>query len=144
MTYSNSALSTLSAEYYCPSDQGPYYSDELIGAFTDDSGSIVGTPLAIPCQFSNDSFIIPEGATQFELGTADGYALDNSGTLQIDVEESTSTPPPTFPSVDSLPEAPGSTEGTQLAVPEPSTWAMVLAGAGTLIVIRSRFKPHEL
>ena len=77
--------------YYIPSSEWTLYNESLLGTFADASGAIVGTPHAVYCQFSDVSFTIPAGATQFLLGSSDGYSLDNAGSLTIRVTE---TPEP--------------------------------------------------
>jgi hypothetical protein len=76
---------------------------ELIGTFADSAGHIVGNPFAI----GNGplGFVAPDGATALLLGINDDTYSDNSGQLVVSV---------TSPSIG--------------AVPEPSTWAMMILG----------------
>lgn len=56
---------------------------QLLGAFADNSGQIVGTPLAI----GNGpiTFAVPSGASRLQLGVADNAFGDNSGSWSINV-----------------------------------------------------------
>ena len=99
-----------SPEFYVSPSQGQLYPDELVGVFADASGAIVGTPLAIPCQFADVSFVIPPGASQFQLGTSDVNNLDNSGSLVLRVTE----------------------------VPEPSSLLALSLGGSVLLLHRRR------
>ena len=72
---------------YIPVSSGILYSESLVGTFADSSGTIVGTPGVIPCQYDSVSLINPSGATQFQMGMSDGWNLDNSGSLAIKVTE---------------------------------------------------------
>jgi PEP-CTERM motif len=86
-----------------PTNSGPpIYLMALIGAFTDSSGVVIGTPFAT----GDGPFMIsvPGGATELSLGVNDDIFSDNSGSLQINVA------------------------GISSGVPEPSTWAMMLLG----------------
>ena len=90
--------------YYFNPASYPTYLGELVGTFTDSSGSIVGTPFAI-----GDSLqvIVPTGATQLQLGINDDYYADNSGSFLVNIAG---------PSV----------------VPEPSSLLMLAVGMGGL------------
>jgi hypothetical protein len=89
--------------YIDPTNSGPpIYLNALIGAFTDSSGVVIGTPFAPgdgPFTIS-----VPVGATELSLGVNDDIFSDNSGSLQINVA------------------------GIASGVPEPATWAMMLLG----------------
>lgn len=56
---------------------------QLMGTFADNSGQIVGTPIAI----GNGpiTFAVPSGATRLQLGVADNLFGDNVGSWSIDV-----------------------------------------------------------
>jgi hypothetical protein len=82
----------------------------LIGTFTDSSGVIVGTPFAPgdgPFKVA-----VPGQASFLSLGVNDNIFSDNSGGWDIKVA------------------------GLGSPVPEPSTWAMMLLGLGTLGLAR--------
>jgi hypothetical protein len=87
--------------YFNPASY-PAYLGELAATFTNNSGSIVGTPFAV-----GDSLqvIVPTGATQLQLGINDDYYPDNSGSFLINISG---------PSV----------------VPEPSSMIMLATGLG--------------
>ena len=76
--------------YWCPADEFPMNFLNLIGVFTDASGSIIGTPHAI-----NDActLIVPNGATQLQLGSDDPACFDNGGAVTMSITGS-STPEP--------------------------------------------------
>jgi len=74
--------------HWCPPSEFPHNWSELMGVFTDSSGSIVGLPYAIG---DSRSLIIPSGATQLELGIEDAYLRDNVGSITMTVSE---TPEP--------------------------------------------------
>jgi hypothetical protein len=62
----------------------PIYLNELVGAFTDAAGTIVGNPFAI----GNGPFsiTIPNGASQLQMGINDDIFFDNSGSLAVTVD----------------------------------------------------------
>jgi hypothetical protein len=78
--------------------------ETLMGVFAS-SGVIVGDPFII----SNGprSVVIPAGANSLQLGFTDGWYNDNGGSLRVTVSEIA-------------------------AIPEPETYAMLLAGFGML------------
>ena len=86
-----------------PTNSGaPIYLLALIGAFTDASGGVIGLPFA-----PGDgpfTIAIPAGAVDLSLGANDDIFSDNSGGWTIGVT------------------------GVSSSVPEPSTWAMMIAG----------------
>ena len=86
-----------------PTNSGPpIYLMSLIGAFTDGSGVVIGTPFA-----PGDgpfTIAVPSGATYLSLGANDDIYSDNSGGWYIGVT------------------------GVTGGVPEPSTWVMMLLG----------------
>jgi PEP-CTERM motif len=90
-----------------PSNTGsPIYLNALIGAFTNISGLVIGSPFACNAINACDgsvSILIPAGATELSLGVNDDIFADNSGALTLTVT------------------------GVS-AAPEPSTWAMMLLG----------------
>ena len=96
--------------YYVPTSEGSQYAQVLVGTFADSMGAIVGTPHIIPCQYSTVSFVIPSGATQFQLGNADAYSLDNAGSVTVRVRE----------------------------VPEPGVLSLLGAGCAGIAVLRRR------
>jgi hypothetical protein len=81
----------------------PIYLQSLVGTFADSLGHIVGTPFFIG---ESATVTAPVGATQLQLGFNDDQFEDNTGTLRVTIDG---------PSIAS-------------AVPEPSTWAMLLIG----------------
>jgi hypothetical protein len=88
--------------------------DELVGVFTDASGVIIGSPLVIGDGPVTE--LAPVGATALDLGINDNKYSDNSGSLQVSVTA---------------------------AVPEPSTWAMMMLGFASLgfMAYRRKSKP---
>lgn len=103
----------------------------LVGAFTDDNGQIIGNPFSVGTVFfdgANYSFLIgvggnptPAGATRIQLGLNDDIFSDNSGSLDVCVGEN----------FDACANA-------TAAVPEPSSWALMLAGFGLAGAIMRR------
>jgi hypothetical protein len=82
----------------------PIYLAALIGDFVNTTGVVIGTPFA-----TGDgpfSITAPSGAAALQLGLNDDIFSDNTGFLKIDVTGSTAVS----------------------AVPEPSTWAMMILG----------------
>lgn len=75
--------------YYMSSTQYPVYQCELIGVFTDGSGSLVGTPLKIG---NAATLTIPAGASKLNLGLNDDYFGDNSGTYFVQVTQNVPEP----------------------------------------------------
>jgi hypothetical protein len=105
--------------FYTAADN-PVLLIELMGAFADASGKVVGDPFAIGL---DRSIVAPSGATQLLLGLNDDIFSDNRGSLVVEV---------TGPSAIA-------------AVPEPSTWAMMIlgfAGIGTMAYRRRKQTPH--
>ena len=71
--------------YYVPPVNGGLVNFmELVGAFTDSAGAIVGNPCVIG---DSCSLSIPIGATQFQLGFNDDNYPDNGGSVSIGVLE---------------------------------------------------------
>jgi len=100
-------------------DPANVFLGEFLGTFADSTGKIVGTPFAIgdgPL-----SFTAPLGATTLLLGINDDIYADNSGQLLVSV---------TAPTISA-------------AVPEPSTWAMMLLGFAGIgfMAYRRKSKP---
>ena len=96
--------------------QGPVYFMTLLGAFTDSHGVIVGSPFKIGNGPLSET--IPEGASKLSMGFNDsgqGYG-DNGGGLTVGIIEAASP------------------------IPEPETYAMLLAGLGLLGFIARRRK----
>jgi len=75
--------------YYMNPATYPIYAGELVGAFANNSGQIVGTPFAIG---NLGTFTIPNGATRLQLGINDTLLADNQGSFSIQV---TGIPEPT-------------------------------------------------
>jgi hypothetical protein len=99
----------LPCHYIDPNNVGPpIWVGALIAAFTDNAGSVVGSPFA-PFASGDAPYPvgIPTGATQLSFGYNDDIQGDNTGGWDIGVAY--------FPRV-----SPG--------VPELSTWAMMLLG----------------
>jgi hypothetical protein len=84
----------------------PTYLSELIGTFANASGTVVGTPFALGDTAT--TVVAPSGATQLLLGINDDIFSDNGGYLKVQVDG---------------PSAVG-------ALPEPASWAMMIAGFG--------------
>lgn len=69
-------------------------------------------------------FFVPAGATRLFLGTMDGYEWgNNSGAYTLDVN----FPTVSYPTVNSL-----NASDPMMAVPEPQTYALMLAGLGAM------------
>jgi uncharacterized protein (TIGR03437 family) len=73
------------------------YISELVGVFTDNSGSIIGTPFALGD--GPTPLTIPVGATQLQLGVDDDKYSDNVGSWVIQVISSSVNP--NLPSINS-------------------------------------------
>lgn len=82
----------------------PAYLNELVGAFADASGVVVGNPFLIG---DGTTIAAPVGAFQLLLGYNDDIFSDNSGSLRVEV---------------SGPDA--------SVVPEPASWALMVGGFG--------------
>ena len=82
-------------------DPGNVFLGELMGTFANSNGVIVGTPFAIGD--GPVSFVAPTEATELLLGINDNVFGDNTGQLEVAVTLAS-------------------------AVPEPSTWAMMILG----------------
>ena len=115
---------------YIPSSSYPIYLNELVGAFADNTGKIVGTPFVIGL---GTTVYAPIGATHLYLGLNDDDFSDNTetpGGLRVSIES--------LPTAE-VPPAP--------AIPEPSTWAMLLigfAGVGHMTYRRRHFFAREI
>ena len=97
-----------------PSSDYPVYLSEVVGAFADANGKVIGTPFVVGDGAKET--VTEVGVTQLLLGVNDDIFDDNSGSLTMQV---------------SGPTAAG--------VPEPATWAIMLAGFGGLgVAMRSR------
>ena len=67
------------------------YLEELVGAFADSSGKVVGTPFVIG---NGGSFIAPAGASEILLGINDDNYADNTGALTVRVSGANLSPVP--------------------------------------------------
>ena len=90
---SNNPSFGLCPSYYMPSSTYPIYYEELVGTFTDSSGTIVGTPFAIG---DSATLVVPAGATQLELGVNDRGYYNDGGSLSIEVSGSPASSSPPF------------------------------------------------
>jgi hypothetical protein len=104
-----------------PTNTGdPLYLMSLVGAFTDNLGVVKGSPFA--CDGSvrtcdgSVRILIPAGATELSLGANDDIFADNSGGWEVTIT------------------------GVTGAVPEPTTWAMMLLGFAGLGLAGYRFR----
>jgi len=95
----------------------PIYLQEVLGAFTDAGGVIVGTPFVVG---DGVTVTVPTGATQLELGVNDTFYNDNGdanedqgGPLQYEV-----------------------TNATTASVPEPGTFLLIASPLGLFFVVR--------
>ncbi len=68
---------------YIPSASYPVYLAALVGAFTDSTGAVIGTPFVLGDGPTNVT--APTGATQLQLGINDDYFSDNTGSLLVQV-----------------------------------------------------------
>ncbi|HEX7946054.1 MAG TPA: PEPxxWA-CTERM sorting domain-containing protein, partial [Phenylobacterium sp.] len=99
--------SPLPSFYIDPLNVGPpIWLNALLGAFVDSSGKVIGTAFAT----GNDAYnvLAPTGAVALLLGVNDDLFSDNNGALRVSVTGSSVTG----------------------GVPEPATWAMMIAGFG--------------
>lgn len=64
----------------------------LVGAFTDSNGAVI---LAVSIGATPKTFVVPTGATQFQLGVDDDKFSDNAGSYTVKVNGTTVTVPPT-------------------------------------------------
>ena len=77
--------------HYFPTTDFPYNGYDLDGVFTNSVGSIIGDPFPIG---DHRTVIVPQGATQLQLGMDDTYYGDNSGSVTMSVTESAATAAP--------------------------------------------------
>jgi hypothetical protein len=98
------------------------YLNALIGAFTDANGKVIEAFAPIPSDTSDAdvhstfTFSIPTGAVFLQFGVNDDIFSDNNGALVIDVT------------------------GVAPAVPELSTWAMLVLGFASVGFVAHRRK----
>jgi hypothetical protein len=76
------------SRFFNSSDYPAYYG-ELVGAFADGTGQIVGTPFNIG---DLGELTVPAGAAQLQLGVNDTKFSDNTGSWQIQVSEQVPEP----------------------------------------------------
>jgi hypothetical protein len=74
---------------FIPAGQYPAYLGELMGVFTDATGSIVGSPQKIG---DAGVLVIPNGAALLDLGVNDDYFGDNVGSWSLSVSENLPEP----------------------------------------------------
>ena len=91
---------TYMPSYYIPAAEYDVGFMALVGVFVDINGAIVGTPHKLGD--GPTALVIPTGATQFQMGLNDDIYSDNSGSLTVNVSETSS------------------------ASPEPSTWGLMI------------------
>jgi MYXO-CTERM domain-containing protein len=96
--------------------QNPTYLSQLVGAFANSSGVVVGAPFALGDAATIE--VAPVGATQLLLGVNDDIYSDNSGSLLVQVSG---------PSAVS-------------AAPEPGAWLLMLLGVGAIGLVLRRAK----
>jgi len=96
--------------------QNPTYLSQLIGAFANSSGVVVGVPFALGDATTIE--VAPVGATQLLLGVNDDIYSDNSGSLLVQVSG---------PSAVS-------------AAPEPGAWLLMMLGVGAIGLVLRRAK----
>jgi hypothetical protein len=96
---------------------GTNYLEQLMGTFANSSGKIVGNPFSIGNRV--EGLIIPEGATQLLMGFNDAWYNDNGSGLTMKVTEFSGP------------------------VPEPETYAMMMAGLGLLGAVAHRRKNKQ-
>ena len=90
---------------------GINYLEQVVGTFANSNGIIVGSPFTIGNGPVYET--IPFGATQLLIGVNDAWYNDNGGSLHMNVTE-------------------------VATIPEPQTYAMMLAGLGLLSLVASR------
>jgi hypothetical protein len=110
---------------HVPTSEYPAYLSELIGAFANSSGVVVGNPFVIGDGPTSET--VGSGATQLLLGVNDDIFYDNSGTLEISVA--------------------GPTAAIS-AVPEPGIWVLMFGGiamiGGMLRIAKARRREEEM
>ena len=99
---------------FMPPATFPIYLSQLVGAFANSSGQIVGTPFSVGDRAAG--LIVPVGATQLQLGINDDIYSDNDGSLVVRVT------------------GPSSTSTT----PEPSTAGLIFLDAAALAALICR------
>jgi hypothetical protein len=77
--------------YYFPLADFPYHLGILDGVFTNSAGSIIGDPFPMG---DNRTVVVPQGATQLQMGFDDTYYGDNAGSVTMNVTESAAVPEP--------------------------------------------------
>jgi hypothetical protein len=105
---------TYMPSYFIPSSEYDIGDMALVGVFADSSGALVGTPHNVG--IGPTSLIIPAGATRFQMGINDDIFSDNSGSLTVNVSESSS------------------------ASPEPSTWALLASAIAGMVLSARRHR----
>jgi hypothetical protein len=98
----------------------PIYSGQLVGAFADALGIIVGSPFAIG--LGPISVAIPSGVSQLQFGVNDNLYADNLGSFTVQVTGL------------------GLTAPLAAAVPEPASLFLFASGAAALMLWRWRLR----
>ncbi len=128
--------------FYIPASQFPVTFMELIGVFADATGAIVGGPFVIGD--GPVAFVIPSGASQLQLGFADGWYNDNFGTLQVNVTEPAVTGPavavPPYPVPPYTLDPPPGSPPPGSPAPVPPSFLLLAPGLVGLAAVRRRFK----
>lgn len=107
---------TVFPSFYMDGNGYPMYLMELVGAFTDALGNVVGTPFNVSL---GTTAVIPSGATRLQLGMNDDVFGDNQGELQVRIAQD---------------------DGSSTVPDGGASWLLFSGALGTMVVARKRWK----